>query len=102
MKAALRATIARGDYVPGTLFVTERRVCEQYAVSKTTAVRALNELVAEGVLVRRQGSGTFVAEQNTPAPSVRRRSTTTTGRHPTVACVLQGHGGTHVNQLLGE
>jgi GntR family transcriptional regulator of arabinose operon len=37
-------------------------------VSTTTAVRALNELVAEGVVVRRRGRGTFVA-QRTPARS---------------------------------
>ncbi|MET9023307.1 GntR family transcriptional regulator [Actinopolymorpha sp. NPDC004070] len=100
VKASLRATIARGEYVPGTPFVTERGICEKYGVSKTTAVRALNDLVAEGVLVRRQGSGTYVAEKESAAPAAG-RAAGTSGRHPTIACVLQGHGGTHVERLLG-
>ncbi|MGW0229242.1 GntR family transcriptional regulator [Actinopolymorpha singaporensis] len=101
VKASLRAAIAKGEYVPGALFVTERKVCEEYGVSKTTAVRALNELVAEGVLVRRQGSGTYVAEPQTSSPPTPRASRGSGNRHPTIACVLQGHGGGHVNQLLG-
>jgi hypothetical protein len=35
-------------------------------VSTTTAVRALGELVADGVVVRRRGRGTFVAERAPP------------------------------------
>ena len=110
VKRALRETIARGEFVPGAPFVTERRVCEEFGVSKTTAVRALNELVAEGVLVRRQGSGTFVAERS-PAASVRPvdgAAVSGLAAEPpgaatqtaTVACILQGATGPHVTKLL--
>lgn len=46
---------------PGTLIPTERTLAEQYATSRTTVRQAIGELVAEGVLDRAQGRGTFVA-----------------------------------------
>jgi GntR family transcriptional regulator of arabinose operon len=65
VKSSLRATIARGEYMPDEPFVTQREIVERFGVSTTTAVRALNDLVAEGVVVRRRGRGTFVAEPAT-------------------------------------
>jgi GntR family transcriptional regulator of arabinose operon len=97
VKQALRETIARGDYSPDTPFVTERRVREEFGVSATTAVRALNELVTEGVLIRRQGKGTFVAERPASSASSRRSPG---DQPPAVACILQGYG-PHVSALLG-
>lgn len=47
---------------PGSAVPTERYLTAQLATSRTTVRRALAELVGEGRLVRRQGSGTFVAE----------------------------------------
>ena len=99
VKQALTDAVARGDHAPGTRFLTEREVCERFGVSTTTAVRALNALVAEGLLVRRQGSGTFVATTTTTTTT----TTTAAGRparERTVACILQGVGGAHVTQLL--
>lgn len=49
------------DATPGTLIPTERALAEQYATSRTTVRQAIGELVAEGVLGRAQGRGTFVA-----------------------------------------
>ncbi|MEV5546498.1 GntR family transcriptional regulator [Streptomyces sp. NPDC052309] len=60
--AQLREMIARGEYRPDAPFTTQREICERFEVSMGTAVRALNELDQEGVLVRRRGRGTFVAE----------------------------------------
>jgi GntR family transcriptional regulator, arabinose operon transcriptional repressor len=61
VKDSLRASIARGEYAPDQPFVTQRQIVERFGVSTTTAVRALNELVADGLVVRRRGRGTFVA-----------------------------------------
>jgi GntR family transcriptional regulator, arabinose operon transcriptional repressor len=61
IKQALLDDINRGNYLPGHSFITEREVCGTFGVSRITAVRALNELVHDGVLVRHQGRGTFVA-----------------------------------------
>jgi GntR family transcriptional regulator len=47
---------------PGTLVPTERVLTVELGTSRTTVRRALSELVGEGRLVRRQGSGTYVAE----------------------------------------
>nr|HZE49504.1 GntR family transcriptional regulator [Jatrophihabitantaceae bacterium] len=47
---------------PGALVPTERELTVELATSRTTVRQALGELVGEGRLVRRQGSGTYVAE----------------------------------------
>ncbi|SOD71700.1 GntR family transcriptional regulator [Jatrophihabitans sp. GAS493] len=47
---------------PGSLVPTERLLTAELGTSRTTVRQALGELVGEGRLVRRQGSGTYVAE----------------------------------------
>ncbi len=46
---------SQGDYLPG-----EREISQSYKVSRITAVRALNELAASGLVVRERGRGTRV------------------------------------------
>ncbi len=47
---------------PDSAVPTERVLAAELGTSRTTVRQALLELVAEGRLVRRQGSGTYVAE----------------------------------------
>ena len=47
---------------PGAPVPTERELTVELSTSRTTVRQALGELVGEGRLIRRQGSGTFVAE----------------------------------------
>jgi DNA-binding LacI/PurR family transcriptional regulator len=89
----LRADIARGAFVPGKPFVSQRDVCERFGVSTATAVRALNEMVSLGILVRQRGRGTFVAEPN-PQPS------SSPERSSDLACILFGLGSGHVSRML--
>lgn len=89
VKRELLDDIASGRYSPGLPFVTQREICERFHVSHATAVRALNDLAAEGYVVRRRGQGTFVAERAEPSAVADR----------TVACILQNHG-PHVSHLL--
>jgi GntR family transcriptional regulator len=51
-----------GSLEPGSHVPTERDLATDLQTSRTTVRQALSELVVEGRLVRRQGSGTFVAE----------------------------------------
>lgn len=57
-----------GSLEPGALVPTERELALQMATSRTTVRQALTELVVEGRLVRRQGSGTYVAEPKVTWP----------------------------------
>lgn len=50
--------LAVGDAVP-----SERALCERFGVSRMTVRQAVDALVGDGVLVREQGRGTFVAPQ---------------------------------------
>jgi GntR family transcriptional regulator len=50
---------------PGSPVAPERVLTAELGTSRTTVRQALGELVGEGRLVRRQGSGTYVAEPKT-------------------------------------
>ncbi|HEY7901862.1 MAG TPA: GntR family transcriptional regulator [Casimicrobiaceae bacterium] len=61
VKAAITAALVAGEWKPGASIPAEARLAERYAVSIGTLRKAIDELVAEQILVRRQGLGTFVA-----------------------------------------
>lgn len=58
----LKEQIENGAWKPGQKIPSEAELCETFDVSRTVVRQALNELVHEGVLYRRRGKGTFVAE----------------------------------------
>lgn len=58
LTALLRERIAQTG--PGSKLPTEDELLETYDVSRTTVRRAVETLVDEGLLIRRQGKGTFV------------------------------------------
>lgn len=63
IKNAILENIHRGKWQAGEAISTEMALAEQFKVSRMTVNRALKELSEERVLERRQGSGTFVAQQ---------------------------------------
>ncbi|MGB0210638.1 GntR family transcriptional regulator [Algiphilus sp.] len=67
---ALRGQIVAGELRPGDVLPTEEKLCEQYGVSRITVRRAQDDLIAEGLIVRRRGVGTFVAEPREATRSV--------------------------------
>jgi GntR family transcriptional regulator len=56
----LRSRILDGQYGPGDYLPGERELETMFQVSRITAVRALNELAAAGLVVRERGRGTRV------------------------------------------
>lgn len=56
----LRDLIQDGEYKIGDKFLTERMICDQFDVSRTTANKALSTLVSEGLLEFKKGVGTYV------------------------------------------
>ena len=56
----LRNAITSGQYLPGAQLALEKEMCQQYGVSRITIKRAVDELVNQGLVVKRRGSGTFV------------------------------------------
>lgn len=57
----LKNDIAAGLYPCGARIPSEQLLCETYGVSRVTVRKAILDLVQEGLLVRKQGKGTFVA-----------------------------------------
>lgn len=57
----LRDAIGDGSLPLGGRVPSEEALCERYGVSRMTARQALERLVSAGLVVRRQGVGTFVA-----------------------------------------
>lgn len=60
LKEVITEGINSGEWGIGDLIPSENQLCRTYGVSRNTAQRALDELVHEGILTRRQGVGTFV------------------------------------------
>lgn len=56
----LRHEILSGDYTPGQQLELEKDMCSRYGVSRITVRRAVDELVHQGLVVKRRGAGTFV------------------------------------------
>jgi GntR family transcriptional regulator len=53
--------LSAAEWQPGEALPAEKRLCERFSVSIGTLRKAIDELVAEGILIRHQGRGTFVA-----------------------------------------
>ncbi|MFQ5793861.1 MAG: GntR family transcriptional regulator [Candidatus Bipolaricaulia bacterium] len=59
---SLRDRIESGELAPGDRLPSERELSEMLGVNRMTLRRALGMLETQGLLVRRQGDGTYVAE----------------------------------------
>ncbi len=62
LKQALQSDMEQGIYKPGERLLSEPELIREYGVSRITVRQALDELEAEGRVVRRHGKGTYVAE----------------------------------------
>jgi GntR family transcriptional regulator/MocR family aminotransferase len=69
---ALRDAVREGRLPPGTRLPPYRSLAADLGLARNTVADAYAELVAEGWLTARQGSGTRVAERAAPPPRPRR------------------------------
>jgi GntR family transcriptional regulator len=60
----LRSRIVQNVWKQGDRLPSESQLCEEFGVSSITMRRAVATLVAEGLLVRLQGKGTFVSSDH--------------------------------------
>ncbi|MCA1840289.1 MAG: GntR family transcriptional regulator [Actinobacteria bacterium] len=58
----LRSQISGGRWKAGDLLPSESELCVMYELSRTAVRQALDELVAEGLVQKEKGRGTFVAK----------------------------------------
>ena len=64
VKELLMKRLGDGSWAPGQLLPSEPEIAAGLGVSPGTVRKALDEMSAESLLVRRQGRGTFVASHD--------------------------------------
>ena len=69
--AIVKRNISAGTLAPGDLLPSEADLCHTFDISRSTVRQAIGALEADGLVVRKQGRGTFVAE-----PKMRRKTET--------------------------
>ncbi len=62
LKNSLLGQIGSSSLLPHQQLPSERELCEQFGVSRTTVRQAINEMIHEGLVYSRAGKGTFVSE----------------------------------------
>ena len=61
IKALILQSLQAGEWKPGELIPSEVELANRFKVSQGTVRKAIDEMSAENLVVRRQGKGTFVA-----------------------------------------
>ena len=61
IKVLITQSLQSGEWKPGELIPSEVELANRFKVSQGTVRKAIDELSAENLVVRRQGKGTFVA-----------------------------------------
>ena len=60
----LKGRITAGELAPGAMLPTEEQIGQTYGVSRITVRKALEALDTQGLILRRRGVGSFVAERS--------------------------------------
>jgi GntR family transcriptional regulator len=66
----LRNKIGNGNYKKGELIPTEKQLSEDFGVSRVTIRQSLSILEQQGMIIKKQGVGTFVSEHAKLQPIV--------------------------------
>ncbi|MDB5803312.1 MAG: GntR family transcriptional regulator [Betaproteobacteria bacterium] len=71
IKGLITQGLESGQWKPGDMIPSEIELAGRFGVSQGTVRKAVDELAAEHLLVRRQGKGTFVASHTEPRTQFR-------------------------------
>ena len=66
IKALITQALEAGEWRPGQVIPSEQELAARFGVSQGTVRKAIDEMAAEKLLVRKQGKGTYVASHNDP------------------------------------
>lgn len=66
IKGLILQALDNGEWRPGESIPSEVELAHRFNVSQGTVRKAIDEMAAENLLIRRQGKGTFVASHNDP------------------------------------
>ena len=66
IKALILQALEAGEWRPGQAIPSEQELAARFNVSQGTVRKAIDEMAADNLLVRKQGKGTFVASHNDP------------------------------------
>lgn len=91
LEAALRDAVREERLPAGTRLPSSRALARDLGIARNTVADAYGQLVAEGWLTARQGSGTRVADRHDAGESTRHGTRTARSDHPTAA-VLAASG----------
>lgn len=61
IREALVFRVLKGEWKPGEMLPTERTLADEYGYSQGTVRKAIMQMVADGIVTRQSGRGTFVA-----------------------------------------
>ncbi|MEO6353141.1 MAG: GntR family transcriptional regulator [Oxalobacteraceae bacterium] len=64
IKSIITQSLQSGEWKPGELIPSEMELAQRFKVSQGTVRKAIDELAAENLVVRRQGKGTFVSSHH--------------------------------------
>jgi DNA-binding LacI/PurR family transcriptional regulator len=85
----LLTEIAAGKYSTSGRLPSEAQLVKQFEVSRATVTRALRDLIAEGIIERKAGSGTFVRDSKNLASATRQ-----------IGLLIPGLGTTEIFEII--
>lgn len=66
IKSLILQALEVGEWRPGQVIPSEQELAVRFNVSQGTVRKAIDEMAADNILVRKQGKGTYVASHNDP------------------------------------
>lgn len=83
----IKKQIISGDFSYNTPICTEKILCKKYAVSRITAIKALDELCKKGFIYKKRGVGCFVLKKDIPNSNLNLSSEISNSRN-TIALLM--------------